>query len=89
MPSIAQQPAPAAVIMARLEALEAERLAPVPRASHVVAVDVDDLALVTDYAAAAASAARRGRKPEAMSGDTAVAWQRLDTAARSHARNAM
>lgn len=35
---------------ALLESLEAERLTPVPRASHVVAVDVDDLCVLLDYA---------------------------------------
>lgn len=32
-----------------VEQLEAERLTPVPRASHAVAVDVDDVAIVLDH----------------------------------------
>jgi hypothetical protein len=75
-------------LAAILAVLEAERLAPVPRASHVVAVDVDDLALVAAYAADAAASAASGRKAEVMSADTAVAWQRLDAVAHGHARSA-
>jgi hypothetical protein len=77
-------PALAAVVAV----LEAERLAPVPRASHAVAVDVDDLALVTAYAAGAATAAAAGRRPGPMTADTAIAWQRLDAVVRSRARSA-
>lgn len=33
----------------RIAELQAERLAPVPRASHAVAVDVDDLVVVLDH----------------------------------------
>lgn len=72
----------APAIAARVAVLEAERLAPVPRASHLAAVDVDDLALVSAYAAGAATAAASGRRPEAMSAGTAVAWQRLDAVVR-------
>jgi hypothetical protein len=85
--SIAQQPASAA-LEARVAALVAESLAPVPRASHSVAVDVDDLALAADYMAEAAEAARHGRKAPVMDAATAVAWQKLDTAVRGHARAA-
>jgi hypothetical protein len=53
-------------------ALEAERLAPVPRASHVAAVDVDDLCLLLAHASATA-----------MSADTATAYQRLVAVARA------
>lgn len=75
-------------LAARIAALEAERLAPVPRASHVIGVDVDDLALAMDYLAEVVTAARCGRKPPEMSGDTAVAWQRLESAVRGHVRTA-
>ena len=47
MPSMAHLYGPDA-LAARLAALEAERLAPVPRASHAVGVNIDDLALVLD-----------------------------------------
>jgi hypothetical protein len=78
-----------AALAARVAALEAERLAPVPRASHAIAVDVDDLALLTAFIADVIGAARLGRRPDiAMSGDTSVAWQRLDAAVRGHARTA-
>jgi hypothetical protein len=73
-------------LAAVLAVLEAERLAPVPRATHAVAVDVDDLALVAAYAADAATAAAAGRRPGPMSADTAVAWQRLDAVVRGRAR---
>jgi hypothetical protein len=69
----------------RIAALEAERLTPVPRASHVVGVDVDDLALAVAYLTEAATAAMHGRKPPLMSTDTAVAYQRLESAVRGHA----
>lgn len=78
----------ALAVAARLAVLEAERLAPVPRASHVAAVDVDDLALVAAYAADAATAAEAGRRAEAMSADTAIAWQRLDAVVRGRAWSA-
>lgn len=63
-------PALAAVI----ESLEAERLAPVPRASHTIGVDVDDLALVLEHAQRAAG----------MPGDVALAYQRLAAAVRGY-----
>jgi hypothetical protein len=44
----------ALAVAARLAVLEAERLTPVPRATHTAAVDVDDLALVAAYAAGVA-----------------------------------
>jgi hypothetical protein len=75
----------APAIAARLAVLEAERLTPVPRTSHVAAVDVDDLALVSAYAAGVAAAGRSGHRTEPMSADTAAAWQRLDAVARGHA----
>ena len=75
-------------LAARIAALEAERLAPVPRASHVIGVDVDDLALAVEYLAEIATALARGHRPPAMRGDTAVAWQRLESAVRGHVRTA-
>lgn len=75
-------------LAARIAALEAERLAPVPRASHVIGVDADDLALAIEYLAEVVTAAARGHRPPAMSGDTAVAWQRLESAVRGHVRTA-
>jgi hypothetical protein len=75
-------------LAARIAALEAERLAPVPRASHVIGVDVDDLALAVSYLAEVVTAAARGHRPPAMSGDTALAWQRLESAVRGHVRTA-
>jgi hypothetical protein len=75
-------------LAARIAALEAERLAPVPRASHVIGVDVDDLALAIDYLAGVVTAAARGNRPPAMSGETAVAWQRLESAVRGYVRTA-
>jgi hypothetical protein len=85
--SIAQHPASAA-LEARVAALVAESLAPVPRASHVAAVDVDDLAHAVDYIAEAAAAAQSGRRAPVMSADTAIAYQRLETAVRAHVRTA-
>lgn len=87
MSSIAQHPAPAA-LEARVAALVAESLAPVPRASRVAAVDVDHLALVTAYVAEVAAAAHAGRRAPVMSADTAIAYQRLETVVRTHARAA-
>jgi hypothetical protein len=81
----AEAPAVAPALAAIVAVLEAERLAPVPRAGHVVAVDVDDLALVAEYAADAAAAAAAGRRPGPMSAAAAVAWQRVDAAVRAHA----
>ncbi len=59
-------------------ALEAERLAPVPRAHRVAAVDVDDLALVLD--AAGADVNWRGARS-----DVAAAFGRLEMAVRKSA----
>jgi hypothetical protein len=56
-----------AALQARIGSLLAERYGPVPRASHVIAVDVDHLALLMHYAAAVA---RQGRRAEPMTGDT-------------------
>jgi hypothetical protein len=71
-------------LAARLAALEAERLAPVPRASHAVGVNAGDLAL--DHVRAGVTGAwRRNQAPPAMTGDVAAAWQRLDAAVRAHA----
>ena len=75
-------------LAARIAALEAERLAPVPRASHAIGVDVDDLALAVEFLAEVVTAAARGHRPPAMSGETAVAWQRLESAVRGHVRTA-
>lgn len=79
--SMTQQPACTA-LEARVAALVAESLAPVPRASHAVAVDVGHLALVVDYIADVAVAAQSGRRAPVMSADTAIAYQWLETAAR-------
>lgn len=75
----------ALAVATRVAVLEAERLVPVPRASRTAAVDVDDVALVAAYAAGAAAAAAAGRRPEAMSADTAIAWQRLDAVVSAYA----
>jgi hypothetical protein len=85
--SIAQHPASAA-LEARVAVLVAESLSPVPRASHVAAVDVDDLAMVVDYIAEAAAAAQSGHRAPVMSAGTAIAYQRLETAVRAHVRAA-
>ena len=81
MPSIAQPPA----LDTRVAALVAESLAPVPRASHSVAVDADDLSLVVRYAAEAAAAARSGRRAPAMSADTEAACRQLKAVTRARA----
>jgi len=81
MPSMTQQPACTA-LEARVAALVAESLAPVPRASHAVAVDVGHLALVVDYIADVAAASQSGRRAPLMSADTAIAYQWLETVAR-------
>jgi hypothetical protein len=73
---------------ARVAALVAETLAPVPRPHHVAAVDVDDLALVAVYIADVAASVQAGHPAPAMSADTAIAWQRLETTVRAHARTA-
>ena len=84
MASMTQQPLPAA-LEARVAALVAESLTPVPRASHAVAVDAGDLALAVGYLAEAAAAARAGRKAPRMDAAAAAAWQKLDAAVRGHA----
>jgi hypothetical protein len=76
-------PAGATALPDRLAALEAERLAPVPRASHAVGVDLDDLALVLRYVRATLRAARLGgplARPAAplMSREAIDACQRLE-----------
>jgi hypothetical protein len=78
--------ASSAALQARVEALLAERYAPVPRDTHVIAVDVDHVALVMHYAAAVAADARQGRKPGPMTADTAVAWDALDSVIRCYGR---
>lgn len=88
MSSIARQQSASAALEARVAALVAESLIPVPRPSHSVAVDVDHLALAADYIAEAVEAARRGRQAPVMDAATAVAWQKLDTAVRGHVRAA-
>jgi hypothetical protein len=55
----------------RVAALEAERLAPVPRASHAVGVDAADLTLVLDYVRVSDGGPR-----------VAAACQRLEAAVR-------
>jgi hypothetical protein len=71
-----------AALQDRVAALEAERLAPVPRACHVVGVDVDDLALVLHYVRGSLRAARPA---EVMSGDAIAACHRLEAAITGHA----
>jgi hypothetical protein len=66
-------------LAAAVAALEAERLAPVPRNSHAVAVDAVDLTLVLDHAQAT------GR---VMTGDVASAYQKLACVIRAHAARA-
>jgi hypothetical protein len=75
MPSMTRHPGGGA-LAERIAALEAERLAPVPRASHAVGVDAGDLTLVLDYIRASAS-----------TGGTrvAAACARLEAAVRPHA----
>ena len=79
---------PGTPLDARVAALVAESLAPVPRASHVAAVDVDDLALIAGYIADVAASVQAGHRAPAMNADTAIAWQRLETTVRAHARAA-
>ena len=56
-----------------VEALEAERLAPVPRAEHVVGVEAEDLALLLHQV-----------QPDMLHGDTAIAYHRLAAVVRRH-----
>lgn len=58
-----------------LHALEAERLAPLPRATHVVAVDVDDLIVLLEHV-------RRHAPPERAPLEVAEVYDRLERAAR-------
>jgi hypothetical protein len=81
-------PAASAALQARVEALLAERYAPVPRDTHVIAVDVDHLALVMYYAAGVAADARQGRKPGPMTAEVAVAWDALDSVIRCYGKAA-
>jgi hypothetical protein len=69
-------------LAAAVEALEAERLAPVPRASHTVGIDVDDLALVLEHTRA--TDLNRSIAQDRMSGEVAAAYRRLDQAIRGH-----
>ena len=70
----------------RVAALEAERLTPVPRASHAVGVDADDLVLLLDHVRASTAGPRGKNLPAAMvGGDVIAAYWRLDAAVRSHA----
>ena len=68
---------PADALDARLRQLDAERLAPVPRASHAVAIDVDDLALVLAHVGEHTFLNR-------MRADTAAAYGRLHSTVRRH-----
>jgi hypothetical protein len=74
MPSMTRHPGGS--LAERIAALEAERLAPVPRASHAVGVDAGDLTLVLDHIRASASTGG----PQ-----VAAACARLETAVRRHA----
>jgi hypothetical protein len=65
-------------VSAAVAALEAERLAPVPRASRAVAVDVDDLALVLE-------ALHEDADWRRVHGDVAAAFGRLERAVRRQA----
>jgi predicted component of type VI protein secretion system len=78
-PTRALPPVLPPALAAAVGRLEAERLAPVPRARRAVAVDVDDLALVLDHVASTLTA--RPRLSEAA----ASAYGRLDDLLRRHA----
>ena len=69
----------------RLAALEAERLAPVPRASHAVGVDADDLALILAHIRASARPPRPDTPTAMMGADVAAAYRRLAAAVRAYA----
>jgi hypothetical protein len=77
------RPGPGSAVDERLAVLEAERLAPVPRAAHAVAIDALDLVLVLDYLHDLTSPASL----LTATGDVTEAWLRLDAAARPHARH--
>jgi len=84
------RPAGAAALQDRIAALEAERLAPVPRATHAVGVDVDDLALLLRHVRASVRATRLGgprARPAVsmMSTEVIAACHRLEAAIASHA----
>lgn len=80
--------AASSALQARVGALLAERYAPVPRDTHVIAVNVDHVALVMYYAASVAADARQGRKPGPMTADIAVAWDALDSVIRCYGKAA-
>ncbi len=67
-----------AALAAALDALEAERLAPVPGSGRAVAVDAADIAAVLEHVAAHTLLAR-------MTADVTGAYARLELAARRHA----
>ena len=80
----------AAALDDRLAALEAERLAPVPRASHAVGVDAGDLALVLHHVQASLRATSLGgprARPVAcaMSSEVIAAYHRLKAAVAGRA----
>jgi len=80
MPSM---PRPAGAALAeRLGVLDAERLAPVPRPTHTVAVDATDLALVLEHLRALTR--HRALVLPAAGPDVAAARDRLDAASRPH-----
>lgn len=81
MPSVTR-PDGASALADRIAVLEAERLAPVPRASRAIAVDAADLALVLDLLRAPGQ--RNTKQLAGISADTAAAWQRLEQAARQY-----
>jgi hypothetical protein len=72
-------------LAARLAALEAERLAPVPRASHAVGVDAADLALILAHVRASARPRRPNTPATMMGADVAAAYWRLAAAVRAYA----
>jgi hypothetical protein len=85
MPSMTRHPGRSA-LAERIAALEAERLAPVPRASHVVGVDAADLALILAHVRATVTGLRGTGIPAAVMGSDAVAaYWRLTAAASAHA----
>ncbi len=69
----------------RVAALEAERLAPIPRALHAVGVDAGDLALILAHVRASAVGPRGKNIPAAaMGGDVIAAYWRLAAVVRAH-----
>jgi hypothetical protein len=77
------RPGGGSALAERVAALEAERLAPVPRAAHAVAIDATDLLLVLEHLQEVARPARG----LATSPEVTGAWLRLEAAARSHVRH--